>query len=338
MKQFFAALLALALAPAVALAWGSDGHTMINRLAAETMPANLPAFVRSHQAIAEIAHLGPEEDRLKGAGTSWDADHDPGHFLDLGDDGTIAGVVRIDALPRSMAAYARALEAAHTDPYRMGFVPYTIMDGYEQLRKDFALWRVDNYLASHALTAAARARFAQERAWRESLTLAEIGTWGHYVADGSQPLHITVHYNGWGHYPNPHGYSESHRIHSMFESEFVAAHVTLAEVRARMTLDAVAQPGALLTQRELAARVGAYLRGSARAVPELYAIEKAGGFEHATPQAVGFTAEQLARGASMLRDLVTLAWNDSLNASVGYPEVPVRDILSGKVAPRGDAG
>lgn len=336
MKRFLAALCIFALAPLGAFAWGSVGHTMINRVAAESLPASLPAFVRTPAAIAEIAYLGPEEDRLKDAGTSWDDDNDPGHFLDLGDDGTIFGVVNLNALPTSMKAYATALAAAHTDPYRAGFVPYTIMDGWEQLRKEFALWRVDAYLAQHATTPTARARFARERTLRESLVLMELGTWGHFVGDGSQPLHVTVHFDGWGHYPNPNGYSESRHVHSMFETAFVTRHVTIGEVRARVPSFTEHAPPALLSQRAIAARIGAYLSASGHAVPELYTIDRSGGFERATPQAIDFTATQLARGAAELRDLVALAWEDSLNEGVGYPEVPVRDILNGTVAPRGE--
>ncbi len=335
MKQFWVAMLALFLAPVAALAWGTQGHTMINRLAAQGLPATLPAFVRTPAAVREIAYLGPDEDRLKGAGRSWDADNDPGHYLDIGDDLTVFGVVRLSALPPTMEAYTRALEAAHSDPYRAGYVPYTIMDGWEQVRQDFALWRVDNYLASHAATARARASFAAERALRQTLTLADIGRWGHFVADGSQPLHVTVHFNGWGNYPNPNGYSTAHNIHAMFESEFVDRYVTLADVRRDLSPMHVMQPQTLITQRSLASLVGRYLTGTARAVPHLYAIQKAGGFTRGTPQAVDFTAAQLARGASMLRDLITLAWDDSLNANVGYPEVRVRDVLAGKVVPRG---
>jgi hypothetical protein len=88
LKQGFGRLIRLVLALGVAFipnavfAWGFVGHTMINRLAAQNLPDSLPAFVRSPDAIAEIATLGPEEDRIKGAGQSWDDDKDPGHYLD----------------------------------------------------------------------------------------------------------------------------------------------------------------------------------------------------------------------------------------------------------------
>jgi hypothetical protein len=48
---------------------------------------------------------------------------------------------------------------------------------------------------------------------------------GHYVADGSQPLHTTIQYNGWVG-SNPNGYTTEHGIHSQFESTYVAVNIT----------------------------------------------------------------------------------------------------------------
>jgi hypothetical protein len=324
--------LVVALVPAAVLAWGVVGHTMINRLAAQRLPDSLPAFVRAPGAIDEIATLGPEEDRIKDAGQSWDDDNDPGHYLDIGDDGTVAGVVRLDALPKDMQAYADALAKAGTNPYRMGYVPYSIIDGFERVRKDFAIWRVDDYMATHATTQDGRDAFAKDRALREDLTLRDIGDWGHFVGDGSQPLHITIHFNGWGNYPNPNNYTANH-IHSYFESEFVTKYAKAAAVAAKIPPYVPANPAQLLTQAQIASLVGSYLTDTAKQVPPLYALYSSGDFQSGSQKAVDFVDFQLARGATELRNLIALAWEDSLNAGVGYPQVPVRDVVSGKVVP-----
>jgi hypothetical protein len=323
-----------ALFPHVAFAWGYIGHSIISRLAAESLPQNVPAFVRTPAAIDEIATLGPEEDRIKGAGRSWDDDNDAGHYLDIGDDGTVAGVVRLDALPKDMQAYADALAKAGTNPYRVGYVPYTIMDGFERVRQDFAIWRVDDYLATHAATQSARDEFAKDRALREVLTLRDIGDWSHFVGDGSQPLHITYHFNGWGNYPNPNNYTTEH-IHSPFETAFVNKYAKIDDVRAAMPMQRLAIPDHLLSQEEIAALVGGYLSETSQQVAPLYKLWGAQAFQNGSPEAVKFTDEQLAHGASMLRQLIFLAYENSLYANFGYPEVPVRDILSGKVVPTG---
>ncbi len=324
------AVAASMLLPQSALAWGAKGHTMINLLAAQSLPADMPAFIRTDAASKEIGALGPEEDRLKGAGESWDSDNDSGHYLDIGDDGTIDGV-RLSALPPNMSAYAVALEAAHTTPWHVGYLPYSIMDGFEQLREDFAYWRIDQYGSLHASDPALRARFAADAALRETLTIRDLGVWGHFVGDACQPLHVTVHFNGWGNYPNPHGYTQQH-IHGLFESEFVDRYIdasmVLALVPSASTLE---QPAALLSQNEIASMTSTYLAGSAAAVEPLYQIQQRNGFETGSREAIDFTAHQLARGVTELRDLSDLAWKDSLYADVGYPSEKVQDIVTGRV-------
>lgn len=59
-----AALLPLLAVPS-SYGWGNVGHSMINKLAAESLPADMPAFMHSDTAIAEIEYLGPEPDRWR---------------------------------------------------------------------------------------------------------------------------------------------------------------------------------------------------------------------------------------------------------------------------------
>ena len=334
MKKSIAAVLLAALMPASALAWGTNGHRMISRVAAENLPASVPAFLRTGAAMREIEVLAAEEDRLKDAGPSWDDDNDPGHFLDVDDNFEIDGVVKLSALPKDMSVYTKALYSVHKDPYKEGFLPYSIIDGFERIRKDFAIWRVDDYMATHAATPEMQQRFVQDRALREDLTLRDIGDWSHFVGDGSQPLHVTSRFNGWGGGPNPNGYTQSQHMHAKFESVFVDAHVKIPDVRKQYVKPVAIVPESSYSQEQIAALVGKYLIGTARNVPKVYQIEKDGGFDGATQGAVAFTATQLARGSEMIDKLVSLAWEDSLNQKVGYPEIPVRDILSGKVVPR----
>ena len=329
----------LFVSPAPALAWGTKGHEIIGQLAGSSFPAVLPSFMRTMSAQYEIMYLGPELDRLKGSGTAWDAENDPGHYIDLDDSGMIAGVVSLQKLPDSREAYDTALRAANTDQYRQGYSPYAIVEGWEQLRDDFAYWRVDNYRAAHASSAGARAEAVTNRAIDQALILRDIGVWGHFVEDACQPLHVTIHFNGWGEYPNPNGYTTSNHTHAFFESTFVNKYISAGLVRPLMKPSAITAPTALVPvpQEQVMAAVADYISGSLQAVQPLYDIEKAGGFAQGTPQAIAFTATQLARGADELRDLVTWAWFDSLNLKVGYPYQSVRDILKGLPPPKGSS-
>jgi hypothetical protein len=311
------------LAPS-ALAWGSDGHRMISALGMKTLPATLPSFLRTASAAATVAWLAPEPDRIRGAGTVHDRENDPSHFLDLSDDRTVLGGPRIDALPPTREDYDTALRAVNSSQYKAGYLPYAIQAGYELVRKDMALWRLSMVGAKYAPDKVARARYAAERPRRESQLLHDIGIWSHFVGDGSQPLHVTVHYNGWGNYPNPEGFTTDH-IHSAFELDYVHANVTEAMVKAAM-----AAPGDCGCA--LGERIASYLTDSAAAVTPLYGMWKVGDFATATPAGTQFVTHHIARAAAELRDLIVMAWKDSDNATVGYPGVKITDVEKGKAA------
>lgn len=336
LRKIIAALLALVFGcSAPVLAWGSKGHSIIGQLAGSSLPAALPAFMRTMPAQYELMYLGPELDRLKGSGTAWDDENDPGHYVDL-DDNAMVGGIPLQSLPKSREDYDTALRKAGTDQYRQGYLPYAILEGWEQLRYDFGYWRVDNYRATHG-TSHARALAATDRAIDQALILRDAGVWGHFVEDASQPLHVTIHFNGWGTYPNPNGYTTSQHTHSFFESDFVDRYITPGIVNQQMVPSMMTAPAELLKQEQVRALIAGYLQGTLQAVGPLYDIEKTGGFANGSPAAVKFTAMQLARGAAELRDLITLAWYDSLNTKVGYPYQSVRDILNGAPPPKGSS-
>lgn len=334
MKKFAIAGLCAALSlgsASPALAWGPKGHTIVNDLAAQGFTGRMPAFVAKPNAQFEIAYLGPELDRMKGSGTSWDADNDQAHFLDLLDNGTIADAFTLTQLPPDREQYDTALRAHGTDAFRVGYLPYAILDGWEQLRDDFGYWRADSYAATHARSVQTRAYMAKVQALDQDIVLRDLGEWGHFVGDACQPLHVTVHFNGWGDYPNPNGYTQSKKTHAFFESVFVNEHVSEAQVEALVKPQSqFAVPTALISQEQMLDDIAHYLQTTASTVPQLYEIEKAGGFANGTPQAVNFTASRLAAGAAELRDLAVLAWQDSAYVSVGYPERSVQDILAGR--------
>jgi hypothetical protein len=334
-RRFILLLCSLALAicaaaPVPAAAWGAKGHHLINGLAAQSLPPSMPAFMRTAPARAELTYLGLELDLQKGAGAEWDAELDPGHYLDLLGNGVIQGGLRLNALPVTREEYDTELRARGSDQYKTGYVPYSIVQGWEQLRMDFAYWRVDDYESVHARSAQLRAVAAQRRGIDEALVLRDAGVWGHYVADASQPLHVTVHFNGWGKYPNPNGYSQSRHLHDLFETEFVNRFVTQSDVRARMSPLTPVRATHLATDAQILSAVETYLARSSANVEPLYRIAKSGGFRTGSQQAKTFTEDCLALGAGELRDLTVWAFDDSINQTIGddFPQ-RVGDILNG---------
>lgn len=76
-------LAAVVSVPVQALAWGASGHRIIGRVAVAALPTEVPAFLRTPQAVDDAGELSREPDRSKGSGRTHDSDRDPGHYLDL---------------------------------------------------------------------------------------------------------------------------------------------------------------------------------------------------------------------------------------------------------------
>jgi hypothetical protein len=295
----------------------------VSQAGALAFPSSLPEFVRTPAAVTEIADLGVEADRSKGSGNPHDIDNDPGHFLDFGDDQSVNGAVRLEALPLSREAYDTALRASGTDQYKMGYLPYSIIDGYQQVVKDFGYWRADVAALKTNLSPADRTFFDRDQRLRELLTVRDIGYWSHFVGDASQPMHVSVHYNGWGAYPNPENFTNAH-IHAPFEGTNVRDHATLDAVRAAM-------PAYVACNCTILTYTANYLKATQSQVVPLYRLQAKGVLLNGSPEGVAFTDARLAAGAAALRDLVVMAWDASATAAVGYPEIKVSDIESGAV-------
>lgn len=306
-----------------ALAWGATGHEWISGIAAEQLPDEIPAFLRTPQAIAEIAVMGRELDRSKGSGVTHDAELDPGHMVMLSDDGTVAGAALKD-LPVTREEYDTVLRTKGLTQYKAGYLPYAIVIGWQQLRKDFAYWRADVKGAETAIDPALRAWFESDRKLREKLTLRDLGVWSHYPGDASQPMHVSVHVAGWGPYPNPHNYSTSRALHAYFEGEFVHDRLDRAAVA---KLVGPYKP----CDCSIETRAQALILNSLTFVVPLYELDLQGAFKSATPAAIDFTTARLAAGAQATRDMIVDAWRASADGMIGYPMVNVRDVESGKV-------
>lgn len=300
-------LFVLLVPSSVCFGWGSDGHRMINRLAAEHLPADLPAFLRSTAAIDEIEYLGPEPDRWRSPGEpELSNEQAPEHFIDL----ELADMVG-NQLPRRRydfiaALYAAGLThpnlAAELRPEKVGLQPYVTTEVYQRLKAAMRDYR--------ALLAQSKDTKPVEQA-----IIFYMGWLGHYVGDGSQPLHVTVNYDGWVGKENPNGYTTQHGIHSKFESTFVAANIKPANVAPLMT--APRETGDVFDDYV------AYLRSTSRLIERTYQLEKLGGFDGAgTLESKQFTAERLAAGASELRDLYYTAWIESAKPVPEWHETP----------------
>ena len=272
-------------------AWGMDGHKMINRLAGAALPADVPEFLRSPQALNALEYYGPEPDRWRSHNEpELNAAQSPEHFIDL----EYADLVGPD-LPRRRYDYVRALAVAqksHPDlalsPEKVGLQPYVTTEVWQRLKSGMREYRT--LLAAKQDTKPVEAEIVFYAGWL-----------GHYVADGAMPLHTTIQYNGWTG-ANPNNYTAEHKIHALFESEFVAANVKPAEVAPLIASKPVVLGDVFDDYLK-------YLRHSHSLVEKTYQLEKAGAFNGAgTPEGKAFVNQQLAAGATELRDMIYTAW------------------------------
>lgn len=283
------------LAISSSFAWGDKGHRIVNRLAAETLPPYIPSFLRTPAALDEIEYLGPEPDRWRSpAEPELSAEQGPDHFINF------EYALVIGPLPRQRYEYILRLTAAqitHPEfaaqlrPDKVGFQPYITNEVWERLKSAMRNYR--ELSARHADTRPVEAAIIFYAGWL-----------GHYVADGSQPLHVTRNYDGWVEKDNPHGYTTQRGIHARFETTFVDANITASDVRPLM---APLRP----VRDEWSAYLD-YLNHTRSFVERVYQLDQDHGFDGAgTPASRQFTAQRLAAAASMLRDLITAAWIQS---------------------------
>ena len=305
-----------------ALAWGSNGHRLIGELAVQSLPPELPAFLHKGEAARQVVEVAREPDRAKGASGPHDSDASAAHHVDAGDDLKIARGPSLLALPANREVYDTALRAAGSNQYRAGYLPYAIIDAWQQVLMDFAYWRADVGGARYAKTPAERTWFLREQWIREGLLIRDLGLLAHFVGDGSQPMLVSVHADGWGNFPNPQSFTTM-QLRPVFEGTIVGSKITPTDVSANV---APYRDCRCAIER----RTSDYLIATQKEIVALHRLEKAGGFAAHPDDGKVFVAKRLAAGTAELRDMIIDAWRRSADLSIGSPPVPVDDIETGE--------
>ena len=297
----FCSLLVLAvmvITPLAVRGWGAKGHEISGLIAAKKLPDEMPKFFR--KAADQLSYLNPDPDRWRSREESnldraLDTASAPDHFLDM--------ELVPEAAMKAMNRYDFTAEIikAGQGPTKAGFVQYRMLELFQSLRVQFRLWRAE--------------KDGNKRKWIEQRIVNDAGILGHYVSDVANPLHTTIHYNGWSG-ENPNNYTVFTRepnkgIHYRFEEEFVSAKISAND--ALLLVDA--KPHVIAKPRE---ELWDYLKSSNKLVEPLYILDKKEAFSAAnnSPEHKKFVAERLAAGAQMLRDLWWTAWVTSAPAPV----------------------
>jgi hypothetical protein len=266
-------------------AWGDEGHRFINLVAAQRLPDDMPAFFRN--ASARLSFLGPEPDRWRDNRELFKALSEvngPDHFIDM--DKT----ENFQALPNDRYLYSDWLRAHGKEPKDIGFLPYSMLEGYQKVQVLFRLWRDPKHAA--------------ERDQIEQNIVYYAGVLGHYVGDASQPLHTTIHYNGWSTSSNPELFTRE-PLHWRFEGEYVKAQIKVADFSGLVNkATALADPFAEIMN---------HLFESFKQAPELYRMDKTTRWDvnNTRPESKQFVASRLAAGSQMLANLWYTAWINS---------------------------
>ncbi len=273
--------------PQKTLAWGEHGHKLAGRAAATRLPKELPEFFR--KSVDQLEYLNPEPDRWRSRvmiemneAFAYD------HFLDL----EMVPPPALEAEDRF--AYLVALyQAGVKEPEKAGLAHFRMLELYQRLRTEFNLWR--------------NAKDKKTRKWIEQRIINDAGVLGHYVSDGANPHHATIHYNGWDkNTPNPNGYTTDNTFHGRFESEYVGSHIVITDLLPLIT----SQPRVIENPR---AEIIAYFKNSNSLVERLYQLDKQAKFDKTTtaPENKQFAIDRLVAGAEMLRALWWTAWMKS---------------------------
>jgi hypothetical protein len=300
-------------------AWDYEGHRIVNQLALAGLPADFPAFVRAPVAAERIAFLAGEPDRWRNSpDLPLQHENSPNHYLDLeelgwaGLDPAAVSPLRYEfalqfaagraAHPRIFPAIDPARNADHTREWA-GFLPWEITESFARLKAAFSYLRAFEEAGGTP----------EEIANAQANVISLMGVMGHYVGDGAQPLHVTVHHHGWVG-ANPHGYTTDSKIHAWIDGGFIAkAGIRFAGLatQARPAQVLAATPAA--GERDaMFSEVMRYLVEQHGRVEPLYEVEKAGQLKaDGSPGSVdgkGFIEEQLLRGGQMLGSIWLTAW------------------------------
>lgn len=320
------ALAILAFLAGPAGAWGDKGHGMTARVAVRALPDDMPAFFR--QAQVELGYLCPEPDR-------WRVERrEPALRGAVDRDHTVKLEYVIEPLPRHRYEYVLQY-AGKPKPSggvftwgEVGFAPYAIAERSEMLAVNFMLWRK-----------AAESTDTERRIKRqiEQNIIYIAGLLGHFITDTAQPLHTSVHVDGWSpDLPNPKGYVGK-TIHRRFETDYVNQAVEEQDFENLVAR----QPRSLGPWLEEALR---HIRSSHGHVETVYALDAAHPFGSGseTAEAKQFTCRRLADASQALRDFWYSAWIKSAtlperNAAGGAARVSERARLGSERPTPGSA-
>ena len=304
-------------------AWDYEGHRLINELATASLPADFPAFALTAAPRERIAFLAGEPDRWRNS-SDLPLRHvnAPDHYIDL-EELPVYGLAP-EALPPlryDFVAQLALVRAAHPekfppiDPARnldhtrqlVGFLPWTITEYYSKLKSE----------ASYLKAFQEAGGTPEEIANAQANMIYTMGVMGHFVGDATQPLHTTVHFNGWTG-SNPHHYTTNRSFHAWIDGGYISKANVAGDFDA---MRAKLRPARLMTLNDRAVQpedmfqaVVVFIEEQNKLVEPLYQLDqehKLSGADELGLQGKPFIEGQLLKAGQMLGDLWYSAWRQA---------------------------
>lgn len=296
-------------------AWDYEGHHAVNELALASLPSDF-GITLTPELKERIAFLAGEPDRWRNT-PDLPLRHvnGPDHYFDL-EDITLLGLTP-DTLPPlryDFVADMALSRAAHPEKFPKidpghdtdhtreleGFLPWSITENYEKLKSDFSTLKT---LRQYGGTAV-------EIANAEADCVYVMGIMGHFVGDGSQPLHTTRNFNGWVG-DNPKQFTTRANFHAWIDGGYFrkTGGIKMDQLSGQI------QPATRLPDADapdgIFHDVVNYIVEGNKYVEPLYQMEKDGqltGDGDKGRDALPFLNAQLVKAGQMLGNLWLTAW------------------------------
>ncbi len=283
-KRAFSIFLLLSLMSLVwsapAFPWAEKTHQMINEAAFSKLPEDLYPFFKEYKAW--MIYQAPEPDRWRGKDVyTLNNDTGPDHYLNL-------EKIRKADLYHDRFSYMNALLRRNLQLNEVGFLPFSIIETYQKLLVSFK-----EYQGTQSEE--------EKRAIGQNIAYYA-GLLGHFVGDGSMPLHVTIHHDGWVG-ENPNGFATS-GVHRKVES------FTDAIIRTEDLLPLITNPQMIESPFD---DVIDYIYSSHDKVEALYVLneEEAFRIRPINPKGEEFIVKSVSQASQMLLNLWYKAYMES---------------------------
>ncbi len=301
-----------------ARAWDYEGHHAVNQLALASLPSDF-GIQLTPELKERIAFLAGEPDRWRNT-PDLPLKHvnGPDHYFDLEDiqllgltPGTLPPLRYdfVDDIALARAAHPEKFpkidpdrDADHTRELD-GFLPWAITEDYEKLKSDFSTLKA---LRQYGGTAV-------EVANAEADCVYVMGVMGHFVGDGSQPLHTTKYFNGWiG--DNPKHYTTRTTFHAWIDGGYfkktggIKVGQLVGKIEPATPMANAGDPDGIFHD------VVNYIVDQNKYVEPLYQMEKDGQLSGEGDKGLDarpFLDGQLVKAGQMLGNLWLTAWVDA---------------------------